>query len=308
MLADAVVLIVVGAVALLLPSYRPYRAYLRRRLVHKAGAQVPADQEAFLESRVAVRAQGGGMGIIVAGLCALLLSRTWAGAEEASGALFVLALMFVAGAAGAVLAELLRPGDAAPGPRTARATSPTVEDYLPPRQRTMARVFVACGVLATVGTLLATATEWFDAGAVLRSPVPVLAVGIPVLALLSWLAARRVLDAPQPARDEAELYWQDAFRAETLSSLSLAAPLVSLLALVVGGSVLDDAASAAAVAAGQTGPAWSLALLIGGYLAPFVLVGVAVLVTSAGGSRTEMEHFRARLWGGRTPAGVTGEA
>lgn len=300
MLVDSVVLIAVGALAALLPSYGPYRALLRRSLARKANAQVPAEQEEALEARLARRSRGTGVGILAAGLVALVLSQTWPRADEASGGFFVLSVLFVAGAAGAALADVLWPGTVPEGTRTARATSPTVGDYLPRQARSVGRVFVGAGLVALVGTLLLTATQWFDAGTVLRSPVPLLAVGVPVLLLLSRLATRRLLDAPQPARDEAELYWQDAVRAQTLSSLALAAPLVSLLSLIVCGSVLDDAASAAATAAGQAGPGWSLALLVAGYVLPFVLVIGAALASA--GSRTEMQHFRDRLWGGRAGA------
>lgn len=305
MLVDAVVLLVVGAVAFLLPYFGRYRVLLRRTLVRKVGAQVPGDQEPALEARVAFRSRGAGMAIILAGLCALVLSRTWQGAEEMSGGFFVLTLVFIGGTAGAALADVLRPGTVAPGPRTARASTPTLEDYLPPRLRMLGRILVGSGLVATLGALVLAATEPFDAGSVLHSPVPVLAVGIPLVVLLSWLATRRVLNAPQPARDEAELYWQDAIRAETLTSLSVAAPMVSLVALVVCGDVLDHAASVAAIAAGATGPAWSLAVLIAGYLLPvvLVLVGVAGLVASGARGRTE-QHFRDRLWGGHAGTGA----
>ncbi|AXH95734.1 hypothetical protein [Ornithinimicrobium avium] len=303
MLVDAIVLLVVGAVALLLPSFGPYRAHLRRAFARKAGAQVPADQEARLEARLGFRSRGAGMGILLAGLVALVLARTWEGADQAAGGFFVLSVMFVVGAAGAALADLARPGVLAEGPRTARATTPTLEDYLPPYLRTLGRGFVGLGMVALVGALLLGGTEWFDAGTVLLSPVPVLAVGIPVVVLLSWLATRRVLDSPQPARDEVELYWQDAVRADTLSSLSMAAPILSLLALAATGNVLDDAASTAAVVSGQIGPGWSLAVLVAGYLLPVVLVGVALLVAAGPGRRTEAQHVRDRLWGGRAPTG-----
>lgn len=305
MLVDAVVLLVVGAGALLLPSFDFYRAHLRRAFVRKTGVPVPADQEAALEAKVARRSRGAGMAVLLAGLVALVLSQTWDGAGQASGAVLVLSVMFLAGAAGVALAEVAWPGVLTDGPRTARVTAPTVDDYLPGYLRTLGHVFVGAGMVALVGALLLGRTEWFDMGTVLRSPVPVLAVGIPVVAVLSRLAVRRVLDAPQPARDEAELYWQDAVRAETLSSLSVAAPLVSLLALIACGGVLDDAASAAAEAAGRIGPDWSLALLIAGYLAPVVLLGVAVALAARPGNGTEAQHVRDRLWGGRVPTGQT---
>ena len=206
------------------------------------------------------------------------------------------------GAAGLTLADILWPGTPTEGPRTARATAPTIRDYLPPQLLLTGRIFVGLGLLALLVTLLLTRSEWFDAGTIWRSPVPLLAAAIPVLLLLSQLAIRRVLDAPQPARDETELYWQDAVRAQTLSSLAVATPFVGLFALVVCGSVLDDAASTAAVSVGQVGPAWSLWLLVAGYLLPFVLVLSTVFVTAAQrGNWSEMHHFRERLWDGQPP-------
>ncbi|WP_109471887.1 hypothetical protein [Ornithinimicrobium cavernae] len=302
MLNDAIVILVVGAAALLLPLSSAYRSRLRRKLTRQAEATVPPEQEAALETRVTRRARAMGAGILLAGVAALLLSGLWDGADQASGGFFVLSIMFVAGAAGLALADIWWPGTTTDGPRTARATSPTAEDYLPPQSRRAAHLFAWSGLVALTTTLLLSRSEWFDAATVLHSPVPLLAVAIPVLLLLSWLATRRVLAAPQPARDEAELYWQDAVRAQTLTSLSVAAPFVGLFALVICGSVLDDAASTAAVAAGQVGPAWSLWLLIAGYVLPFALVlGVAAVATTRNGQWNEMRHYRERLWGGQPP-------
>lgn len=302
MLKDAIVILLVGGLAVLLPLSGAYRSYLVRRLTTKAEATVPAEQEAALVARVTRHAWAVGAGILVAGVAALLLGRVWEGAEDAAGGFFVLSVMFVAGAGGHALADIRWPGATSDGPRTARATSPALADYLPPQLLVAARVFVGTGLLAVVVTLLLTRSQWFDAATVWRSPVPLLAGAIPVLLLLSWLAIRRVLDAPQPARDETELYWQDAVRAQTLSSLVVATPFVGLFALVVCGSVLDDAASTAAVAAGQVGPQWSLWLLVIGYLLPFVLVlGAAALTAAQVGRWSEMQHFRERLWAGQPP-------
>lgn len=308
MFVDAIVIIAVGVVAVLLPSSGTYRSALRRRLAAKAGATVPSEQEAALEARVAGRARAMGVGILVAGAVTLLLSQVWEDAHEAAGGFFLVSVIFLAGAAGLALAEIRWHGTTE-GPRTARATSPAVEDYLPPQSLVVGRVIVGIGLLALVGTLLLTRSDWFDAGTIWRSPVPLLAAAIPVLFALSWLATRRVLDAPQPARDETELYWQDAVRAQTLSSLTVTTPFVGLFALVVCGGVLDDAASTAAVAAGQIGPEWSLWVLIAGYFIPFVLViGAMVATATARSSGSESQHFRERLWGGQPPGAQAGKA
>ncbi|GGK68032.1 hypothetical protein [Ornithinimicrobium pekingense] len=310
MLVDAIVLLLVGLLALLLPSSSVYRAHLSRRLVHQTRAHLPADQATALEARVARRARGMGAGIVLAGAGALVAALAWDGAEEARGGLLFLSLVFVGGAAGLATVDVLRPGAVPDGPRSARATVPTLADYVPRPLRILSWVFVGAGGVALATTLVLARSAWFDTTTLLSSPVPLLAVALPLLVVLCGLAVRRVLDAPQPARDEVELFWQDAVRAQTLNSLVATAPLVSLLALTVCGAVLDDAASAAALARGEVGPGWSLVLLVASYALPFVLVLVALALTVATGRRHSggMHHFRDRLWGGRAagrPGGST---
>lgn len=301
MLFDAIVIIAVGMVAVLLPSTGTHRTYLRRRLTQQAGATVPVEQEPALEARLTRRARGLGTGILVAGLALLILAALRERAADSAGGFFLLSVIAVGGAAGLVVADILWPGHPVEGPRTARATSPTAADYLPGWMRKLSAAVTLTGLITLGGVVLLARSEWFDAGVILRGPVPLLAVGLLAVALLSAWATHRILDAPQPARDETELYWQDAVRAQTLSSLNLTAPFLSLLALVVCGSVLDGAASAAAVASGQTGPGWSLVLLIAGYTIPVVLA-IAILVFATGqGNNGEMRHFRSRLWDGRAP-------
>lgn len=306
MLFDAVVLLAAGVLAALLPSFGSYRARLLRTLARRAGAAVPAEQVAVLEARLSRRHRGMAAGILGGGVLALVLSQTWAGAHEAAGGWLILSVAFVAGAAGAALADVLWPGGVPAGTRAARATSPTVDDYLPPLVRVLGRVFVAAGALALASTLVLATTVRFDASTVLNSPVPVLAASVPVLLVLSWLATRRVLDAPQPARDETELYWQDIVRGQTLSSLAVATPLVGLLALVVCGRVLADAAVTAAAAEGSPAPGWSVTLLVAAYVVPLGLVVGGAVASSRPGALTETEHLRERLWGGRSVAGGAG--
>lgn len=294
MLTDALVILALGAAGLLLPLSPAYRSTMTHQFRGSARLDVPAEQLAALERRLTRRSQGMAVGVLVAGVITLVLSQVWDGAVDASGGLFVLAILFVSGAAGMVLADILMPGDPAEGPRTARAVAPGVADYLPPTTRLLSTLLVAIGSAAFAGTLLLGLSPWFDATTIMRSPVPVLAVTVPLLGLLTWLATRRLLDVPQPARDQRELYWQDIVRTRTLSSLHLVAPVVSMFGLVVSGSVLDDAASAVAEASGQIGPAWSLWLLIAGYLLPVVLVAGALALTAA--DRSEVEHVRSRLW------------
>lgn len=301
MLIDALVITAVGVVALLLPSVSAYRSHLGRRLARQAETRVPAEQVTALETRLARRARGLGVGILVGGVALLALSFVWEGGDDSGGGFFLLSVMAVAGAAGLVTADILWPGELAEGPRTARANSPTLADYLPRWMRVLSWVVVGAGLLALATTLLLASSRWFSAETILRGPVPLLALGLPVLLLLTRWATRRILECPQPSRDETELYWQDAVRAQTLASLSVTTPFVSLLALIVCGSVLDNAASQVAVATGQVGPWWSTALLIAGYTIPFVLAIVALAVAASHASNGEMRQFRNRLWGGRPP-------
>ena len=303
MIVDAVVLALVGILAVLLPFSTAYRSRLTRRLADQAGAQVPAAQVPALEARVTRRARAMGTGVVVGGVLLFVTALLWPeGSEAPSGGYVLISLMFVFGAAGLALVEILRPGEVADGPRWARTTTPTMADYVPAHARVLSWTFTGVGLAVLLLTLALTQTRWFDAETVVRSPVPFLVAAVPVLAGLSELAARRVLDAAQPARDEVELYWQDAVRASTLLSLTTPSALVGLLGLVVSGAVLDDAASAAAAASGQIGPGWSLWLLIAGYALPFVLVIVAVIVVTRW-DHAEPVHFRHRLWDER-PASV----
>lgn len=257
---------------------------------------------------MARRAWGIGAGILVAGVVVLLVDLVWDAPDSLPGAGLYLSLLLVCGAAGLAVVEIWRPGTVDDGPRTARVTAPELGDYLPRAVRAGAAAYTGLGLVAVAATLLLTRSPWFDTATILWSPVPVLAVAIPGLILLTRLAVLRVLDVAQPARDEHELYWQDAVRAQTLSSLVAPTPLVGVLALVVCGTVLDDAASAAAVAQGAVGPGWSLAILLSGYALPFVLVVLGLLVTIGPWSTTTAQHVRDRLWGGRPPAATQEQA
>ncbi|MCM3661571.1 hypothetical protein M3148_11310 [Georgenia satyanarayanai] len=303
MIVDALALLALGALAVLAPASPRFRSHLTRRLATQTGGSVPAQYAPALEARMTRRARAVGSGILLAGAALVILALLWpAGADAPSGGYVVVSLAFVFGAAGLAVVEIARPGTVGDAPRTARATAPTMSDYVPPADRALCWAFAGVGLLVLVITLALGGGRWFDADTLWRSPLPVLAVALPVLTALSELAIRRVLDAPQPSRGRTELYWQDAVRASTLSSLMAPPALVGLLALVVTGAVLDDAASVAAVATGEVGPAWSLWLLVGGYVLPFVLLAVALVVaTRRGGSAPQ--RFRERLWDGQQLGG-----
>ena len=310
MLVEVIVLSAVGLIGTLLPATSAYSAYLVRSTTRSAGVDVPVDQLPALQVRARRRAQGAGLGVLAGGLVLLVVVLLWPeGREQPPGSYVVFSVLAVCAGAGLALVEVLRPGDVAEGPRWARSIVPTLDDYVPPWARALQRGLVGIGLGALVGTLLLTQSRWFDAPAIWRSPAVFLLAALPLLVLLSRLASRRVLEAPQPARDAQELYWQDAWRANTLSTLTAIPALVSMAALLVSGAALDEAASTAAVASGQLGPTWTQWLLIAGYVLPMLLLFVAgclALAASAGG--VETVHFRRRLWPADGPVDAgTGE-
>ena len=305
MLIDAIAVCAVGIIAILLPTNARYRSRLVRRTAARAGAQVSNSVRPTVEDRAARRARAIGVGILLAGLVWLVAAQLWpAGNERPTGGYVVVSLIAVFGTVGLVIVEIARPGEASDGPRWARPTTPALTDYLPVRAQAFTGLLIGAGMVGLGLTVAVSGSRWFDAQTIVRSPALFLLAAVPVLTLLSLLAARRVLDAPQPARDPAELYWQDALRADTLSSLSLLPALVSMLGLVVCGATLDDAASTAAIASGELGPTWSMWLLIGGYLLP-VMLTIGALVVVVGRDGEDAKHFARRLWPAGTPVSAT---
>lgn len=300
-MVSGLVLVVAGVSLALLSLSRSWRSFLAGRLAAQTGVRVGRDQTEALETRMGHLGRGQGLGIAVAGVVLLLWGAVADGGASGDPYL-VIALMLVLGAAGLALAEILRPHEASGGTRAARARAPGVADYIPLGARALTWAITCFGLLVLIGTLLLTRSRWFDASTIMTSPVPLLVVSVPVLALLSVLAVRRVLDTPQPARDEDELFWQDIIRGRLIAALIAPVALVSLFAVLVSGTLLDAAASAAVAGTDQVGPAWSLWLLIAGYLVPVVVVVIAatILVAERG---HEAQHIRIRLWGGR-PGGA----
>src|SRR5699024_3679162 len=157
------------------------------------------------QARMTRRARGTGAGNMLAGLVLLVIDLVWPGIPPASSDVFlILSLLLTPGAAGLALVEIWRPGVATDGPRAARMTTPGIADYVPALARVLSWVLPGLGFVVLLVALVLGQTSWFDAGTLLRSPVPLLAVAIPAVVGLSRLAVRRVLDAAQPARDAAE--------------------------------------------------------------------------------------------------------
>lgn len=301
MWTDATVLLSLGVVALLLPLSSSFRSWQVDSLARRVAARVRPGLRPVLEAKLTRTTRCVGVGLLLGGVVLLLVALLWPGEPPLDdGGWLVISLMVVLGAAGTVVAELWRPGVPGEGPRAARTRVPAFSDYVPGPAILLTAGLVAAGLLGLLGTLLLGGSRWFSAQVLWRSPVPVLAVALVVLTLLSWWAVRRVLDAPQPAADQTELYWQDALRAHTLTGLLTPLALVALLGISVCGVALDAAASQAAAEAGQVGPVWSLALLIIGYAVPLAIV-VTLLATSPWWVRPQAgDRFRDRLWGGRS--------
>lgn len=300
MLVGAILFVVVGVVALLLTRSAAYRSRMVDNLTRQADLKVPDAQRPALEARLVRRSWATGLGFVLAGLVTLVAHLVGVDTEALGGwGLFSLAVVLAVALLAVV--EIWWPGTPVAGPRTARPTAPRAGDYVPPVVSRGFWVLTGLGLVAVAGSLLMGRSRWFDSATLWNSALPLLLVTLPVLLLLTVLAVRRVLDAPQPARDETELYWQDALRSSAVSSLLVPPALVGLLALLVAGAALDDAASVAAVATGEVGPAWTLGLLVIGYAAPFVILIAFLLLTTGVGGRREVGHMRDRLWGGRIP-------
>lgn len=297
----ATVLLIVGLVALVLPSVPAAHSMLVGHVERAVGAPPPPSWRAVLQRKLARRVRGAGAAWLLAGV---LLALAAAGAVPGMSNLerdgFLLFTLLVAfGAAGVVVADLARPEAPGDGPRAARASAPGLGDYVARPMQVLAGMAVVVAAVMGGAALLLGGSRWFEEETLWRSPLPVLAVALPVVVVLAGVAVRRILDAPQPARDEAELYWQDAFRAYTLESLVLAVAALGLLGMFATGAVLDGSASTAAEVSGEVGPAWTLALIILGYSLPVVLCLAALLTVPLFWRRSETPTFRTRLWGGR---------
>lgn len=301
MVIDAFVLVGLGVAALVLPLSSGFRHWQVDDLAGRVGGRVRPQLRPALEAKLTRRTLCVGAALVLGGVVLLVVDLLWPGEPPLDdGGWLVISLLVVLGAAGTVVAELWRPGLPADGPRTARTGTPGFGDYVPRQAALLTGGLVVVGLIGLLGTLLLGGSRWFAAEVLWRSPVPVLAGALVVLTLLSWWAVRRVLDAPQPAVDETELYWQDALRAHTLTGLLTPLALVALLGIGICGVALDAAASQAAAEAGQVGPAWSLALLVAGYVVPVAVV-VTVLATSPWWVRPRAgDRFRTRLWQGRS--------
>ncbi len=300
MLIWAGFLVLLGLCTAVLSWSSRYLRYCVRRLATNIGDTVPAGIQSLLEDRAARRARGVGLGVVAAGIAILAVVLVWGpDVVDADGLWAVVALTFTFGALGLAAVEIWWPvtvEDSAV--RTARTSVPVLADYLSPSVMVLTWSLTVLSWLVLAGALVLGRTKWFDEAVILGGPVPIFGVGVTSLAILTVLAVRRVLNAPQPASDQRELFWQDALRASTLSSLYTALTVSSLLGLMLASYAVDDAASVVALSSGQVGPEWTGSILMIAYtLAPIYLV-VNMGLTLSGQGRRDVRHFCRRLWTG----------
>lgn len=298
MLVTAGMVIVLGLVTTLLSWSTRYTRFDVRRLARNIGEPAPSVSQAGLEERTARRTRGVGLGIMAAGIAVLALVLLWgADAVDADGPWAVVALTFTSGAVGLAAVEIWWPSTVENSSvRTARSSVPVLGDYLAPSVVVMTWSLTIFSGLVLAGALILGQTQWFDEAVILGGPVPIFGGGVTALAILTVLAVRRVLTAPQPASDQKELYWQDALRASTLSSLHTALTVVSILGLMLAADAMDAAASAVSLASGQVGPGWTGAILMVAYAFAPVYLLVSVGLALSGQGRRDARRFRTRLW------------
>lgn len=293
-------LILLGLGTALLSWNTRYRTRAVQKLAVDINDAVPVQYAAVLELGVARRTRAVAAGVIVTGIVLLALTLAAGSAAAALDSPWIplaLAFTFIAVALAAV--ELWWPATLHDSSaRTARTSVPALKDYLPRYIVVVTWALTGLAWVILIGTLVLGQTRWFDASIVGEGPVPALGLAVTVLALLTLFAVQQVLRAPQPARDDTELYWQDAVRASTLARLHAGLALVSVLVLGVVAETLDAAASAIATASGQVGPDWTGAVLIASYfLAPLVLIAFLAFLLNRN-RRSDNTHFRRRLWAG----------
>ncbi len=298
MLIWAGFLVLLGLGTAVLSWSSKYRRYSVRSIARDVGDTVPDGNQAVLEERVARQTRAMALGVVTAGVVLLLAALFWKPDVDAVGGPFhLLALPVAFSAIALAIVEIWSPNAVrGSATRTARTSVPVLKDYLP---RFVIVLTWSLGIFSCVtlaGVLLLGQTRWFDEAVILDGPVPVLGGALTILAVLTVFAVRQILNAPQPARDERELYWQDAMRAATLFLLHAALAMVAILALVVVAETLDAAASAVAMTSGQVGPAWTGVVLVSAYvlLPVMILVSVGLLIVTL--SPGQRGHFRRRLW------------
>lgn len=266
------------------------RARAAHRLARKVNLELAAATESVVAARLGLRNRVGGLVAAVGAWVTIGVLAPASTADELGyGPLFVVMGYFVGHAIGygaVAWYETRQPVPA--GPRLARASSPTHDDYVTRLERWGA--WGAAGVATTIA-LAVTVTD--RSGVLDLGPVP---WGLVVAtATLPWLAvladeylARRLLDRRQVAASQLELAWDDALRAQTLRDM-VTVPIVAGLYLPIAllGQIGDSADGG--------WPANPIVGLTAGLLM-FLFLGGSILALVSIALRPE-GHFRTRLWG-----------
>lgn len=232
---NLVVALVIAVVVTLASITEHRRPATRRQIAHKEGRRVdlavPPELEEALGARLGRRAQVGALGGLAVALVATAVFAAIGFTDGDQTPLLVVVLGYFFGHAlgygGVGWYESSRPVPAA-GARVARASEPTVDDYVAPIERR--GLWVSAGV-ALVVCLLPVAFD--GTGDLDLGPVPWGLVAGGAAALvgvvgLVELASRAVLRQRQVATSQLELAWDDAVRARTLRDVVTAGLITSI--------------------------------------------------------------------------------
>lgn len=178
--------------------------------------------------------------------------------------------------------------------RTARVRTVSVADLVPPHVRGISLLATVTLAANAIVLVLALRQGWLEIRAGSAILIVLAATAIVVAAGLSELSAHRVVAMPESAGDAAQLYWQDALRAESATQgYEGSSSSAALLWAAASASLLRTTGSA---------PDWlsTLGLVsLGGAAALLVALGVVALRT-----RNATPWFRTRLWPALGPGEV----
>jgi len=190
------------------------------------------------------------------------------------------------GSAGAVLAVLTaRTPDATGRPRIARAARRELGDYLDPFELNGARVMAVLGAIVG-GATLAWPSEYIGIPPAVTTLLA--ATGVIAWAILELGGRYVVLARPRIVESEAELAWDDAFRAADLRRLVTAVLLSTTYAVAFGGFPLVFTALRMFV----PDEVVMVSVNVSFYAAMAVLITIVVIATR----RDPAHHYLRRLW------------
>ncbi len=303
---NLVVALAVAVVVTLASITEHRRPATRRQIAHKEGRRVdlavPPGLEEALGARLGRRAQVGALGglAVVLVVTAVFAAIGFTDGDQTPLLVVVLGYFFghALGYGGVGWYESTRPVPVS-GARVARATEPTVDDYVAPVERR--GLWVGAGVAVLV-CLLPVALD--GAGDLDLGPVPwgLVAGGVAALAGvvgLVELASRAVLRQRQVATSQLELAWDDAVRARTLRDVVTAGLITSVYVPFGMLGFLGDRLEGGWPA----NPAVGVVTGVGGLLMAMLAVGVVWSLATQ-----PHRWFRKRLWPAPVAAAVAAPA